>query len=446
MDWKRTAASVVTAAIFGAAVVYTEAAARPPERKDRVVVTYWEKWTGFEADAMRDVVDKFNRSQDRIFVDFLTVSGIQNKTLLATAGGIPPDVAGLFGANLAQYASSGSAIPLDSFVQSSDIRKEDYIPGYWEMCQFDGQTFAMPSTPASYALHVNRGAWKEAGLDPSRPPQTLEEFEAMNDRLTIRKPDGGLKQAGFLPSYNNKDVWGFMFGSRFWDPETGQATANGPENVRAFEWGRRYAEKYGKTYMADFQQGFGSFSSPENPFFDGKLASVMQGVWMANFIGRFRPDMDWDAFPFPHPADRPDLKNTTFLDLDILVIPRGAKHPKEAWEFVKFVQQQENMELLCFGQQKHTPLVKVSSEFWAKHPNKKIRLFYDLAQSPNALPPPKLATWSVYSRELANAFDAISDEPTKPGIVKEQLDYVQRRVQPHLDREMKVRRARKAAR
>src|ERR1022692_4759598 len=32
----------------------------------RVTVDYWEKWSGFEADAMQAVVDDFNRSQDRI--------------------------------------------------------------------------------------------------------------------------------------------------------------------------------------------------------------------------------------------------------------------------------------------------------------------------------------------------------------------------------------------
>jgi len=32
------------------------------EAGERVVVQYWEKWTGFEAAAMQAVVDDFNRS------------------------------------------------------------------------------------------------------------------------------------------------------------------------------------------------------------------------------------------------------------------------------------------------------------------------------------------------------------------------------------------------
>ena len=38
---------------------------------DRVELEYWEKWTGFEREAMARVVDAFNQSQDRIHVRFL---------------------------------------------------------------------------------------------------------------------------------------------------------------------------------------------------------------------------------------------------------------------------------------------------------------------------------------------------------------------------------------
>ena len=48
-------------------------------RDGRVTIRYWEKWTGFEADAMRAVVDDFNASQHRIFVDFSSVSQMDHR-------------------------------------------------------------------------------------------------------------------------------------------------------------------------------------------------------------------------------------------------------------------------------------------------------------------------------------------------------------------------------
>src|SRR5947199_204040 len=136
-----------------------------------------------------------------------------------------------------------------------------------------------------------------------------------------------------------------------------------------------YATAFGPSALQVFKSGFGNFSSPQNAFIDEKVAMVLQGVWMYNFIDKYNPKLDWAAAPFPYPADRPDLAFMSAVDMDVLTIPSGAHHPREAWEFIKYVQSQKGMELLCLGQRKHSPLAKVSQEFWAKHPNPYIKLF-----------------------------------------------------------------------
>src|SRR5438876_11558225 len=55
---------------------------RPP-RDGRVHIDYWEKWTGFEGDAMRAVVDAFNRAQHRVFVNRPTISPVDQTLLVA---------------------------------------------------------------------------------------------------------------------------------------------------------------------------------------------------------------------------------------------------------------------------------------------------------------------------------------------------------------------------
>ncbi|NBS86580.1 MAG: hypothetical protein EBS60_00625 [Verrucomicrobia bacterium] len=93
--------------ILGCAGLFVLAACAPkedPRMSGRLVLEYWEKWTGFERDAMARVVDDFNNSQDKIFVRFLSVSRIDQKMMLATAGGVPPDVVGLWAINLPSYA------------------------------------------------------------------------------------------------------------------------------------------------------------------------------------------------------------------------------------------------------------------------------------------------------------------------------------------------------
>src|ERR1700722_25738 len=105
MDFVPWKTILAVAAILGA-IVWSEKIVANDPPPGRVHVTYWEKWTDFEAQAMRNVVNDFNRSQDKIYVDMLTVSGIENKTLMATAGRVPPDVAGLYGENVTSYVDN----------------------------------------------------------------------------------------------------------------------------------------------------------------------------------------------------------------------------------------------------------------------------------------------------------------------------------------------------
>lgn len=414
-------------AVIGA-LIASEQVVKPKHDDGKVHITYWEKWTGFEFEAVKAVVDDFNASQDEIFVDLLSVSGIHNKTLMATAAGVPPDVAGLFGPNVAQYFHDRAVIPLDEMCAEAGITREDYIPIYWDICTYNGKLYALPLTPASTALHYNTRLFSEAGI--TGPPETIEEMDADVEKLTKTK-DGKIVQAGFVhqePGWWNWG-WGFVFGGELWDGES-QITCDSPENVRAFTWVQSYVKKYGKSRLQNLRSGFGAFNSPQNAFMSEQVAMVLQGGWMGNFIDKNNPDLPWAAAPFPYPADRPDLKGRTFADLDILVIPRGAKHPKEAFTFIKYMQSQPAMEKLCLLQTKHSPLAKTSPEFYAKHPNPYIKLFTEMPKSDSVVSPPKIAIWPEYSSELRNAFDEIVLNGADP---KAALSKVRERMQPALD-------------
>jgi len=155
-----------------------------------------------------------------------------------------------------------------------------------------------------------------------------------------------------------------------------------------------------------------------------------QGVWMYNFISKYNPKLDWAAAPMPHPKNRPDLADMTLADSDNVVIPVGAKHPKEAFDFIAFLQRQENMELLCMGQRKESPLAKVSDGFLKNHPNPFIRLFTDLPKGKSSRIPPMIGIVNEYTADLSEAFDEITLLRETP---KEALDEVQKRIQAKLD-------------
>jgi len=409
----------------------------------KVHIRYWEKWTGFEEKAMRQVVNAFNARQSDIHVEYLAVSQVNQKMLLATAGGNPPDAAGVWDFDVVAFADYNALLPLDDFCRRDGLGPEDYLPAYWNLCLHRGHVFAMPTTPASVALHWNRKHYAEAGLDPGRPPRTIEELTEYADRLTRRDATGGLSQMGFMPAEPGwwNWAWGYWFGGRLLDGE--RVTAACPENVRGYGWVRSFVEKYHSKDLTVFRSGFGNFSSPQNAFMAGKVSMVLQGVWMANYVYNNNRGLDWDAAPFPYPADRPDLAGSTPVGLDVLVIPAGSPHPREAWEFIKFVQSQEGMEMLCAGQWKHSPLSRVSDRFYREHRNPRIKLFYDLAAGQKTFSWPRVGIWREWQDEMGAAFDKIWTTGETP---ERALGYVQQRIQRKLDHYLAGARRRLASR
>ncbi len=175
----------------------------PAERSHDVVIHYWEKWLGTEEQAMQQIVDDFNGSVGRekhIYVELMSMSDIDQKTLVATAGGVPPDVAGLWDPMVVQLGSLGALEPLEDLAKAHGITAADYKPVYWEGSNFAGHLYALPSTPGAVALfyntrifHENAAKLRAAGLDPDRPPQTIDELDRYSDVLTTFVTDS---QAG----------------------------------------------------------------------------------------------------------------------------------------------------------------------------------------------------------------------------------------------------------
>jgi len=423
----------------------------------RVMVEYWEHWTDFEGEAMQAVVDDFNASQDRIFVKVLTISEIEQKILLATAGGNPPDVVGLWSRNVAPYAEKCALTPLNKYLDEAGITKDDYLPAMWDLCDYRGYVWALPSTPGTIGLHWNKRLFREAGLDPDKPPASIRELDEMAERLTIVdiERDGktqrvryteltnaereakqfDIRQLGFSPAEPGwwKDSMAFWFGAELYDGDR-KLLADTPEVLATLQWYGGYPEKYGVDNMKKFGASFGnSFASPQNPFLDERIAMVLQGVWMYNFIDKFSPQLEWSAAPFPS-HDPVNLPSVTISDCDILAIPAGAKHPDEAFEFIRYVNSRGPMEKLCLGQRKFSPLATYSQDFVANHPNPQIQVFIDMAASPNSRIAPELPVWQEYREELQVAFDRVFGGRAEPG---EAAAYAQERAQWKFDRALK---------
>jgi multiple sugar transport system substrate-binding protein len=380
---------------------------------DRTVVRYWEKWAGVEALAMQRIVDRFNETigaEQNIWVEYCVVSNVDQRMLIATAGGDPPDVAGLYDHIIPQYADRDALMALDDLVAESQIDLDAFKPIWLEIGRYGGKLYALPSTPYTIALYYNRRLFRAAGLDPDRPPQTAAELNDYAARLTRYETgdDGRRKivQLGFTTSPGMLGwwhwIWPNFFGGRLWDGE--HFTIDTPAGHAAAEWIHQRREAIGNPEMLKFEGTTGAIEGAQNPFLSERLAMVFQGPWMSNWISKYAPGLDYAVAPFPSVTSD---EHNSFASTDVFVIPAGSRHPREVMVFLEYVLQQDVLEGLCKEHGKISPFRTPAPDFYATHTNPFIRVFDEMAGSPDAFGYPPMPTWAQASAELLKMHENI---------------------------------------
>ena len=415
----------------GAAHVLWTTQRTPSTPPGRVRLRYWEKWTGREGAAVQALVDRFNASQDRIWVERLAVSDVFSKAMVAIGGGDPPDVVGLFSWNVPVFAEAGALLPLDGFASSEWLLDGHYAPGIERLLTHGDRLWCGVNSCYTLALYANRAHLAEVGLDA--PPATIEELDEVAFELVRRDARGQLERAGFLQNVPLwwPYVWPLLFGDELWDPGTGRFTFDSERCRRAFEWISRTAERHGRADSNAFGRGYErSMLSAGDPFLSGGVSMTVQGPWMASFARDFRPDLEYAVAPFPVPAaDLDPERPRGMLECDVVAIPRGCPHPEEAFEFVAFLQSQAAQEELARAHGKPSPLARVSAGFATGHPNAYVHVHDAVAKSPRVAVLPETRAWKPFSDLTVAAFDAI----WMGADVETELDAVQARAQAIAD-------------
>lgn len=396
-------------------------------------IVYWTGWSGHEFDVQQKLVDEFNRMHPQIRVRLLSQFGISGyqKVRIAFAGGATPDVMSTVWADeLASYSMRGVLTPLDDFLKKSgrDVRRE-YSPGVARMLQVEDKTYAMAVTTNAHFIAYNKTIFREAGLDPNRPPRTIAELDKAAKACTQYDARGNFVRYGFRPG--NLAEWALIFGGQWYDPKTRRVTANDPRNVAALRWMASYGKSYDLKKMQSFSTTFGSDQTANGPFFVGKVAMWGTGEWSRDFIKRYAPKLDWGYFPLPSPPGGRDKASVT--GGSVFVIPAACQDKEAAWEFLNWMTSPRAVSTFCGEIGNVPPLISVGQEpQFQRDPLMKFAVA--VAQSENAFGPPPIPIWPTYAREIGRAEEAAMMAGADP---QKQLDALQRQMSREYSRTMR---------
>lgn len=134
------------------------------------------------------------------------------KALTAHKSGTPPVLSVLLSTDMFTLIDEEAIVPFDDFIKTEDDKKwlAGFYPGFMENSQTGGKTWGIPFQRSTIVLYWNKELFKEAGLDPEKPPQTWAEHLEFAQKLTKRDASGNVTQWGTQIPSSGFPYWLFQ--------------------------------------------------------------------------------------------------------------------------------------------------------------------------------------------------------------------------------------------
>ena len=164
-----------------------------------VSIDFWHTMSAANQDTLKSLVDRFNSSQNDVRVNLVYQGNAEDilTKLLATLGtNNVPAVAQLLDVYTQLMVDSGEIVPVQNFIDREDYDLSDYEPRAVEYYTLQGKLQSMPFNVSTNILFYNKNAFRDAGLDPEKPPATLDEVRQYSEKLLRRDDAGNVVRSG----------------------------------------------------------------------------------------------------------------------------------------------------------------------------------------------------------------------------------------------------------
>ena len=305
----------------------------------------------------KDVVDEFESTHPNIKINTIHVPlNYEDKLQTMIAGGSAPDVFWLEPrAQMPSFAEKKALLELDKFMEE-DSEFQQNKRSYYEMALnsgvYKGKTYGLPWIYNPEALFYNKKMFAEAGLSVPDENYTLKDLVGAAIKLAKDSTGTGrMEQYGFAGGDWAGFVW--RFGGEIFDNNDSPTNCilDHPESVAALQFIQDlvYKEKVSPTPAAT------NALPSEDMFMTNKLGMLAAGGWVIPKFDTIKA-FDWGSTNMPK-----GKKKISSAWATITVASATTKHPKEAWEFVKYYASKTAQEICLKGGIATVPVLNIAS-------------------------------------------------------------------------------------
>lgn len=310
-------------------------------------IVFWYGASQDERAAYEKMIADFERQNQDIKVNAMLVPQkyVEQKLILSVAGGVPPDVVRFYAHLGGELMSRGGLEPLDDLIKRDKFDLADFYKVGLEQNTYAGKLYGVPWVLSPNALFYNKRLFKEAGLNPNKPPLTWAQLEDYAMKLTKRDAKGRIERIGyadFLYNPNNFTMYLWQSNGELLSRDGKRALFNSPEGVSALTWMKSFLDREAggvkplQTFSANFK------GATQDPFGQEMVAMRIDSPFRIPDLKKYFPKLDYGVAGIPY-KDKPAIEVVG----NSLIIPRGSKHREAAWKFIKFASSPQQLAAIC---------------------------------------------------------------------------------------------------
>lgn len=311
------------------------------ETGEQTVVTFWHSMSGVPQETLDSIVEEYNNSQDEVQVN-AEFQGTYEESLpkFHSVGGTEdaPTMIQVQEIGTMSMVNSGNVEPIQKFIDAENYDMsglEENIINYYKV---DDQFYSMPFNSSTPVMYYNKDAFKAAGLDPEKAPETFEEIEEASKKIV----ESNDKMKGFA-----LQAYGWLFeellanqGGLLMDNDNGRSETptkvafDNEKGKSIFEWAKRMTDD------GTFANYGTNSDNMVSGFLAGDVAMFLQSSASSRDVIDNAPFEVGVAF-LPHPEA--EERQGVAIGGASLWMSKGKEEAEQnaAWEFMKYLQTPE---------------------------------------------------------------------------------------------------------
>ena len=154
------------------------------------------------------------------------------KALAALKSGKPAQLSVMFSIDIYELIEQGAIVAFDEIVETAEEKAwlKKFYPALMENGMTQGKVWGIPFQRSTIVMYYNKDAFRDAGLDPAKPPATWAELVSMGKKL-VKKSGGQTMRWGAMIPSTGYPYW--MFGAL--TKQNGQVLMNADGNKTYFD-------------------------------------------------------------------------------------------------------------------------------------------------------------------------------------------------------------------